>query len=143
MRKRLKLSERRLPDYTRGEEIMNMVTHIVGGGLGIIALALCLLKAIFQGDGYDLAGAIIYGTSMILLYTMSSVYHGLRPGMGKKVLQVLDHCTIYFLIAGSYSIVALSGLREVSPMLGWGIFIFQWVATAVAVTLTAIDLKIK
>jgi hemolysin III len=141
MKKRIKLSDRILPDYTKGEELMNMVTHIVGGGLGVIALVACLLKAIFVGNGYDLAGAIIYGVSMIGLYTMSSVYHGLRPGMGKKVLQVLDHCTIYFLIAGTYSIIALSALREVSPVLGWGIFGFQWGMSALAVTLTAIDLE--
>ena len=140
MAKRTKLSDRLLPDYTRGEEIMNMVTHIVGGGLGVIVLLACLAKAIFMGNGYDLAGSIIYGVSMISLYTMSSVYHGLKPGMGKKVLQVLDHCTIYFLIAGTYSIIALCALREVSPVLGWGIFAFQWGMSALAVTLTAIDL---
>ena len=140
MAKRIKLSDRLLPDYTKGEEIMNMVTHIVGGGLGVIVLLLCLGKSIFFGDGYDLAGALIYGTSMIALYAMSSVYHGLKPGMGKKVLQVLDHCTIYFLIAGTYSILALTALRKVSPILGWGIFGFQWAMTALAVTLTAIDL---
>ncbi len=141
MQKRIKLRDRLLPDYTKGEEIMNMVTHIVGGGLGVIALALCLIKALLLGDGYDLAGALIYGMSMVALYTMSSVYHGLKPGMGKKVLQVLDHCTIYFLIAGTYSIIALCALRRLSPALGWGIFGFQWGLTALAVTLTAIDLK--
>ncbi len=141
MAKRTKLSDRSLPDYCQGEEMMNMVTHIVGGGLGIIALLACLFKSIFRGDGYDLAGALIYGISMICLYTMSSVYHGLKPGMGKKVLQVLDHCTIYFLIAGTYSIISLSALRQVSPILGWGIFLFQWGMSALAVTLTAIDLK--
>ena len=111
MTKRTKLSDRLLPDYTRGEEIMNMVTHIVGGGLGVLVLLACLLKAIFVGNGYDLAGSIIYGVSMI-----------------------------YFLIAGTYSIIALCALREVSPVLGWGIFAFQWGMSALAVTLTAIDL---
>lgn len=118
-----------------------MVTHIVGGGLGVVALAVCMARALIWGDGYDLAGALIYGISMVTLYTMSSIYHGLRPGMGKKVMQVLDHCTIYFLIAGTYSIIALSALRPVSQWLGWGIFAFQWALTALAVTLTAIDLK--
>lgn len=141
MAKRIKLAQRILPDYTPGEELTNMVTHIVGGALAVIALIQCLLKAVFHGDGIDLAGALIYGISMVGLYCMSSVYHGLRPGMGKKVLQVLDHCTIYFLIAGTYSIIALCALRQVSPALGWGIFGFQWALAALAVTLTAIDLK--
>lgn len=141
MAKRTKLKDRKLPNYTRGEEVMNMVTHIVGGGLGIVALVLCVVKAFLKGDGADIFAAFLYGISMVTLYAMSSIYHGLRPGTGKKVLQILDHCTIYFLIAGTYSILALWALRPIYPVLGWGIFAFQWLLTALAVTLTAIDLK--
>ena len=141
MKKRLKLSERKLPDYTRGEEIMNMVTHIVGGGLGVIALVMCLAVAILRGDGYSIIGSAIYGVSMIALYSLSSIYHGMKPGTGKKVLQILDHCTIYFLIAGTYTVIALSTLRPAYPVLGWGMLAFQWSLMTVAVTLTAIDLK--
>ena len=139
--KRIKLKDRLLPDYTRGEEKMNMVTHIVGGGLGVAALGLCLSRALRYGDGFALAGALVYSCAMILLYTMSSVYHGMLPSTGKKVLQVLDHCTIYLLIAGTYTPIALCNLRSVNPILGWGMLIFQWGLAAVAITLTAIDLK--
>lgn len=139
--KRTKLCNRLLPDYTKGEEIMNMVTHIVGGALGLAALALCLWRSLGQGDVYDITGSVIYGISMICLYAVSSVYHGLCPSTGKKVLQVIDHCTIYFLIAGTYTPLALSALRPAYPALGWGILIFEWALTALAVTLTAIDLK--
>ena len=139
--KRTKLCNRLLPDYTKGEEIMNMVTHIVGGALGLAALALCLWRSLGQGDAYDITGSVIYGISMICLYAISSVYHGLVPSTGKKVLQILDHCTIYFLIAGTYTPLALSALRPAYPALGWGILIFEWARTALAVTLTAIDLK--
>lgn len=141
MRKRIKLKDRILPDYTVAEEITNMVTHIVGGALGIAALVLCTLTSISHDNIHGLVGSVIYGISMIALYTMSSVYHGLRPGMAKKVLQVLDHCTIYFLIAGTYSVLALSALRPINAQLGWGMLVFQWTLTAIAVTLTAIDLK--
>lgn len=141
MRKRIKLSDRRLPDYTKGEEIMNMVTHIVGGALGIAALVLCVIRAALRGTAIDVVGSAIYGASMILLYTMSSIYHGLRPNMGKKVMQVIDHCTIYALIAGTYTPVALSALRPVYPALGWGIFAAEWLLAALAITLTAIDLE--
>jgi hemolysin III len=141
LRKRIKLVDRLLPDYTKGEEVMNMVTHIVGGGIGVLVLVLCVLKAAMKGDVYGVVGSAIYGGSMVALYAMSSIYHGLRPSMGKKVLQVLDHCTIYFLIAGTYTVLALSPLREYSPWLGWGMLVFQWGMTALAVTLTAIDLK--
>ena len=136
--KRTKLCYRSLPDYTTGEEIMNMVTHIVGGAVGIAALVLCLSRA---KDVWGVTASSIYGICMILLYSVSSVYHGLRPSMGKKVMQVIDHCTIYFLIAGTYTPIVLTALRPVYPVLGWGLFFFEWGLTALAVTLTAIDLK--
>ena len=139
--KRTKLSDRRLPDYTRGEEIMNMVTHIVGGALGIAALTLCVIQAALRGNVYGIVTSAIYGTTMITMYTISSVYHGLKPNLGKKVMQVIDHCTIYFLIAGTYTVVVLSALRPVYPKLGWGIFAFEWAMVLLATTFTAIDLK--
>ena len=139
--KRTKLSERRLPDYTRGEEIMNMVTHIVGGGLSVIMLILCVIRAAMHDNLCGIITSALYGTCMITMYTISSVYHGLKPNLGKKVMQVLDHCTIYFLIAGTYTVIVLSALRPVYPVLGWGLFIFEWAMTAIAATLTAIDLK--
>lgn len=139
--KRTKLCNRKLPDYTMGEEIMNMVTHIAGGALGIAVLFLCLWKAIVAGNVMAVVGSAIYGGSMVALYSVSSVYHGLHPNMGKKVMQVIDHCTIYFLIAGTYTPILLTGFVPVYPWIGWGLFGIQWGLTALAVTLTAIDLK--
>ena len=136
--KRIPLRQRKLPVYSRGEEIMNMVTHIVGGAVGIVVLLAGMILA--RGAMAKTAMAI-YGGCMICLYTMSSVYHGLRPSTGKRVMQILDHCTIYFLIAGTYTPIALIALRPVYPIIGWGLAIFQWGLTALAVTLTAIDLK--
>ena len=139
--KRTKLADRLLPDYTRGEEIMNMVTHIVGGAVGIVALTLCVIFAAIHGNVYGIVTSAIYGATMISMFTISSVYHGLKPTLGKKVMQVIDHCTIYFLIAGTYTVIVLSALRPVYPVLGWGLFAFEWAMTALATTLTAIDLK--
>ena len=139
--KRTCLAMRKLPVYSLGEETMNMVTHIVGGSIGILALLGCLFKAITNGGAIAIVCAAIYGTSMILLYTMSSVYHGLKPCTGKKVMQILDHCAIYLLIAGTYTPVTLVALRPAYPLLGWGLAIFQWLTASLAVTLTAIDLK--
>ena len=115
-----------------------MVTHIVGGGLGILAMILCPIRA---DNLWGLITSLIYGFSMVCLYAISSIYHGLFPCIGKKVMQVLDHCTIYFLIAGTYTPITLAALRPIYPLLGWGLFFFQWALTALAVTLTAIDLK--
>ena len=139
--KRTKLSDRKLPDYTRGEEIMNMVTHIVGGAIGIVALTLCVIRAALHDNVYGIVTSAVYGTTMITMFTISSVYHGLKPNLGKKVMQVIDHCTIYFLIAGTYTVIVLSALRPRYPYLGWGLFVFEWALAALAATLTAIDLK--
>ena len=138
MKKRIKLRDRLLPDYTNSEEVMNMVTHIVGGGFGILALVLCLVRASVPRCT---VGAAIYGGSMIAIYAMSSIYHGLRPSTGKKVLQILDHCTIYLLIAGSYSAIALGALFDHFPILAMAVLAAQWGLAALAITLTAIDLE--
>jgi hemolysin III len=120
---------------------MNMTTHIVGGGLALAVLTACLWKAIGTGRAITIAAALIYGLSMVLVYAMSSIYHGLRPGTGKKVLQVLDHCAIYLLIAGTYTPIALLLLVPRFPWIGWGILAAQWFLAALAITLTAIDLR--
>ena len=139
--KRTKLSDRKLPDYSRGEELMNMITHIVGAALGIAALTLCVIRAALHGNVYGVVTSAIYGATMIAMFTISSVYHGLRYGTGKKVMQVIDHCTIYFLIAGTYTVIVLSAIRPRYPVLGWCLFGFEWGMAALATTLTAIDLK--
>lgn len=139
--KRTKLIDRRLPDYTRGEEIFNMVSHIVGGGAGVIIAALCIIKSFLIHDAYAVVGSFIYGFSMIILYTISSVYHGLKPEMAKKVMQVIDHCSVFILISGTYTPIALTALREYSTALGWTVFGVVWGVSALGITLNAIDLK--
>ncbi len=138
---RTKLKQRALPDYTHGEEVFNMVSHIVGGGLGVLVLVLCIIRAALHHNVMGVIGSAIYGTTMILLYTMSSIYHGLHNGMAKKVFQVLDHCTIYLLIAGTYTAVAFGAISKVSLLTCWVLFALEWGFTALAVTLTAIDLR--
>ena len=139
--KRTKLADRMLPNYSVGEEIMNTVTHIVGGAMGVAALSLCVTFAALHRNIYGVVCSAIYGFCMIALYSVSSVYHGLKPGMGKKVMQVIDHCTIYFLICGTYTVIALSAIRPVYPKLGWGLSGFEWTMAVIATVLTAIDLR--
>ena len=140
--KRTPLAARILPDYTRGEEICNMVTHIVGGSLGILALVLCPIVGARHGDVYAVVSGVIYGFCMLLLYAMSSIYHGLSPRlMAKKVFQVLDHCSIFILIAGTYMPIALCPIREYNPALGWFLFGFIWLLAIIGIALNAIDLK--
>ena len=141
MLKRTKLADRQLPNYSTGEEIMNTVTHIVGGAMGVAALTMCVMLAAQNRNICGVIGSSIYGFCMIALYSVSSVYHGLRPGMGKKVMQVIDHCTIYFLICGTYTVIALSAIRPIYPKLGWLLLGFEWIMAVIATVLTAIDLK--
>ena len=139
--KRTKLIDRQLPIYSRGEELMNMITHIVGSVLGIIVLVTCILRAASRDNGYGIVSCSVYGASFIIMFTISSVYHGLPASMGKKVMQVVDHCTIYFLIAGTYTAVVLCALRPMYPALAWGLFFFEWSLALIAAVFTAIDLK--
>ena len=81
MKQRIELRDRLLPDYTNGEEVMNMVTHIVGGSFGILVLVLCLVRSSIPRCT---VGTAIYGGSMIAIYAISSIYHGLRPSTGKR-----------------------------------------------------------
>ena len=140
--KRIKLKDRVLPKYTKGEEIFNMTSHIVGGALGIVATVLCIVFAAIHGNVYGVVSGAIYGITMIILYTMSSIYHGLKPERtAKKVFQILDHCSIFLLIAGSYTPFALCTIREVDVAAGWTIFGVIWGLAILGIILNSIDIK--
>lgn len=140
--KRTPLIERKLPDYTRGEEITNMVTHIVGGALGILALVLCPIFGARHHSAWGVVSGTVFGFCLLVLYSVSSVYHGLSPRLfGKRVMQVLDHCCIFLLIAGTYTPITLCMLRPYSPALGWGLFGAIWALAALGIALNAVDLK--
>ena len=139
---RTKLKDRILPIYSKGEEIFNMTSHIVGAVLGIVATVLCVVFAAMHHNGYGVVSGAIYGVTMIVLYTMSSIYHGLSPKKySKKVFQVLDHCSIFLLIAGSYTPFALCNFREYNTALGWTIFGVIWLIAIIGITLNSIDIK--
>lgn len=138
---RTKLRDRQLPSYTKGEEIFNMVSHIVGGAVGITATVLLVVFAAIKSNAYAVVSSAIFGATMIILYTMSSIYHGLRPNLAKKVFQIIDHCAIYLLIAGTYTPFSLCTLREYNTALGWIVFGIIWGLAALGITLNAIDLK--
>ena len=130
-----------LPDYTRGEEITNMVTHIIGGAFAIAAIPLLVIMGASHHNPWSVVSGAIYGATLLIMFTVSSVYHGLKPGKAKRVMRVIDHCDIYFLIAGTYTPILLSGIRPNNPALAWSLFGVEWALTAIAVTLNAIDLK--
>jgi hemolysin III len=107
----------KLPSYTRGEEIFNSVTHIVGGGLGVIGLIVGVIFAAILAPSHpaETWAMAIFGLAMVTLYTMSAIYHGLHINKAKKVFQIIDHCTIYFLISGTYTPICLICLTSIAP----------------------------
>lgn len=140
---RTALKDRKLPAYTKGEEIFNMVSHIVGGALGIAALVLCVVFSYIQGSPFKIVGSFIYGFSIVVLYANSSIYHGLSPkaDIAKKVMQVIDHCAIFILIGGTYTAITLGAMMEVNAPVAWTVFGFVWGASVLGITLNAIDIK--
>ncbi|MDD4110960.1 MAG: hemolysin III family protein [Clostridia bacterium] len=129
------------PNYTKGEEIFNAVTHIVGGAFSIIATILLLVFSIKNGDGVAIISSIIYGFSMIILFTMSSIYHFLRKNKAKKLFRIFDHCSIFLFIAGSYTPICLISLKDSA----WGITLLCliWSFAIIGITLNAISIHNK
>lgn len=128
-----------LPTYTKGEEIFNAVSHIVGGGFGIVALVLGIVFSSLYSDIYGLISMIVFGVSLILLYTMSSIYHFLNRNKAKKVFRIFDHCTIFLLIAGTYTPYCLVTLNTESGI-GWILFAIVWLFTILGITFNAINM---
>lgn len=120
-----------------GEEIANAISHGIGAMLAIAGTVLLLVRAATHGSAIAVVSAALYGSSMILLYTISCIYHALTPPRGKKVFRVLDHCSIFLLILGTYIPIALVGI---GGWFGWVIFGVLTACAILGVTLNAIDL---
>ena len=127
-----------IPRYTLGEELINSISHGVGVGLGITALVLCIVKSCSPLDGYKLASSIVFGLTTTLLYLMSCLYHALKVNRAKRVFRVIDHCTIFLLIAGTYTPYTLNTLRGVT---GWVLFGIVWGVGILGIVLNAVSLK--
>jgi len=116
-----------IKQYTLGEEVANSITHGVGVLLGVVAMPILLIFSV-QSDsdvGFKIAASIVYCLSMIVLYLASTLYHSLTNEKAKRIFKLLDHASIYLLIAGTYTPFALITLREDSH--GWVIFFLMWI----------------
>lgn len=138
---RTPLHQRTLPNYTRGQEIANMVTHIIGAALGLFVLICVVWQSALSSDVTALVTGSIYAFTMIGLYVISSIYHGLLPCTGKKVMQVLDHCSIYCLIAATYTPITLVAIWPRYPAAALAMLLLQWLIAAVCIVFSAIDLR--
>ena len=135
----MKLQEVKLMNYSRTEDTVNSITHLLGLPLGIVALVLCLKRSLEEGSKVGLISSIIYGISIILLYAGSGMYHGVNPGRVKKVLRVIDHCMIFILIAGSMTPYSLIAFRPYHPVLCWVTIGFAWGSALFGIICTAIN----
>ena len=122
-------------EQTSGEEVANAVTHVVGSHLGAAMLALLVWQGAMSGVdvAWKVTSGAIFGASMILLYAVSSAYHAVTYRPAKKVLHIMDHMAIYFLIAGSYTPLCLVSLRAENPALAWTIFGVEWGSAVVGI----------
>lgn len=124
-----------LPKYRLGEELMNSISHGFGALLSIAALVLCIIKA---DTGLELFSVLFYGISSIILYLMSCLYHSLARNNAKRVFRIIDHCSIFLLIAGTYTPFCLLVL----PLnIGWWIFGFVWLCAVIGILLNSLDMK--
>ena len=110
------------PAHVR-EELANALTHGVGAAAALAGGAVLITLAAIRGDGWELAGAIVFGVALLLLYLASTLYHAIQHPVFKGRLKVFDHCAIYLLIAGTYTPFTLVGLRGPT---GWWLFGTIW-----------------
>lgn len=129
-----------LPSYTRGEERFSAISHIAGGGLAIAGFVVGLVLACIYSNLYGIFSMLAFGISMIIMYTMSAIYHFLHINKAKKVFRIFDHCSIFFLIAGTYTPYCLITLREANPVVGWVLFSIVWGCAILGVVGNAINM---
>ncbi|MGL6194070.1 MAG: PAQR family membrane homeostasis protein TrhA [Thermoguttaceae bacterium] len=127
------------PDFTLSEEIYHTFTHAIGGYLGVAAIVLMLVFGAQSQTqvAWKIVAASIYGSTIILMYTVSSAYHAITHTKAKYILNICDHAAIYFLIAGSYTPFCLVALRPNYPGLAWTVFGLIW-----AIGITGVVLKV-
>lgn len=134
----MSLKKIELHKYSLAEELISSISHGIGALLAVAALVVAVVLAVIYNNVWCVVSVAIYGASLILLYTNSTIYHALRPNAGKKVFRIIDHCSIFVLIAGSYTPFTLVTLR--GP-LGWTLFGIIWGAAVLGITLNAVDMK--
>lgn len=124
--------------YSLGEEIFNAVSHGTGGLLSIAGTVILIVFAAIYSSGWGVVGSAIYGASLIILYTMSTLYHAITNRKAKTFFRIMDHNTIFLLIAGTYTPITLVPLRGV---MGWVLFGIVWTAAILGIVLNSIDLE--
>lgn len=121
-------------EYWRRQEIANSVTHGLGIALSVAGLAVLVVLASLHATVWHVVSVSVYGTSLVLLYTASTLYHSLRSPRLKRIFHIIDHSSIYLLIAGSYTPFVLVNLRGAW---GWSLFGVIWALSLIGILLKA------
>lgn len=129
-----------LPDYSRLEDGINSITHLLGVPIVIITAVMSLMKIGAGGSGMAKAAIIICAVSSVLMYGGSAFYHGLKPSDTKRVARVMDHSNIFLMIAGTLTAFYLLGVVQTQKTLAVSLTIFSWVVAVVGILLTFMDL---
>ena len=129
------------PAYTLAEELINSISHGTGALAAAGGMAVLIVFSALQGDVWKVVSSSIYGATMIMLYTFSALYHSFTDGKVKSVFRIFDHCSIFLLIAGSYTPFTLVTLREATPAIGWTLFGVVWGAAIIGIVLNIVSLE--
>ncbi len=131
-----RLDSIKLVDYSRKEDWVNSITHIIGAVFALVVTILCVARGITLNRVDYVFLSLIYGLTMLSVFVCSSVYHGLRPNKAKKVMRVVDHAMINFMIVGTITPYMVLAVAPLNPIMGWTLLIACWVAAITAVVIT-------
>ena len=131
-----RLDSIKLVDYSRKEDWVNSITHIIGAVFALVVTVLCIARGITLNRVDYVVLSLIYGITMLSVFVCSSVYHGLRPNNAKKVMRVVDHAMINFMIVGTITPYMVLAVAPINPIMGWTLLIACWVAAITAVVIT-------
>lgn len=126
-----------IPKYSLGEELINSISHGIGALLSIAALVLCVVTSAIHGNSTAVVASSIYGSTLIILYTMSTLYHSFKVNNAKRIFRIIDHCCIFLLISGTYTIYTLVVL---GGAIGWTMFGIVWGATILGIVCNSINI---
>lgn len=128
----------KIKKYTLGEEIFNSVSHGIGAGLSVAGTVVLIVSAVIHTNAWGIVSSCIYGATLIILYTMSTLYHSLTNEKAKAFFRIMDHNTIFLLIVGTYTPITLYFLGGVT---GWVLFAIVWGAAVIGIIINSINLE--
>lgn len=134
-----RLNDQVLPEFSRKEEKWHLTTHIVGACLSGVFTIICIALSLYNRSPIGVVSSLIYGAGNIVLFIMSSVYHGLHFGKAKKVFQIIDRCTLGFMFVCTYVPIVFCRIMPVNKTAGWFLIFFELTLAALSILLNTMD----